>query len=254
MNLRRKVCGIPLPAAVAIALIFAYAFIFGKQTMWVWQVRQETADDPRVAVVPIPLLDASVSTTPGHTIIFFGYQFEVPWQGHGEVKNSWDIIAVAHSPSGDLTIALVNPANRQNALKDVRQKLKERGVDSSRFDPFLGYRSEYDLERATLFATPSQLSLFSPYRKEVSAANLLLEKQGMIRSAGRSLYSFQFGRLRGFQIGDPTRVGRVTVDAFDDQNGKFEFTFECKPAPAPALNQSDINRVLQTLQPAPAGP
>jgi hypothetical protein len=79
-------------------------------------------------------------------------------------------------------------------------------------------------------------------------------KSSLNPQARTGLYSFTFGKLRGFQLGDPAKSHSVQVDAFDDQDRKLEFVFASKPGPVFTVTQADINRVLQTLRPAPAAP
>jgi hypothetical protein len=252
MAIPKKVCGIPFPVAVVIALILVYAYIFGRPTILIWYARQEAAHNPRVAMVPMPLPDTSISTTPGNTVAFFGWQFEVPWQGPVAVKNPGEYIAVAYMPLSQRTIGFFNPAENKGLLEPLRQELKNRGMDPRNADEFLGAQSDYDLERNIWYTTPAQLSLIFPRRKAVFAATRLMIKGTQEREASTGVYAFTIGLLRGFQFGDPARVSSVHVDGFDEQDRKFEFIIGSKPGPMSALKQSEINRVLQTLRAAPA--
>jgi hypothetical protein len=255
MDFQRKVCGIPSPLAVTVVcLIFVYLYVFGRPTMFIWSARQEAAHDPKLALVPTPLPDTSVSTTPGTTVTFFGYQFEVPWQGPVAVKNPGnDYLAVAYSDSIGKPLMFFNPAN-DRGMKITRQELKAKGQDPSSADVFLNAHSDYDVERSVLYATPAQLSLVFPSRKDVWVAAFLTIKQSRALGADTGLYSLEFGQLRGFQMGDPSRARNVRVEVFDRDDREFEFGFGCKPDPEYAskqgFGQRDINRVLQTLRPA----
>jgi hypothetical protein len=246
----RKFCGVPFPWAVVIAVILAYAYIFGRPTILVWYVRQEAAHNPGAAMIPTPLRDTSISTTPGTTVTFFGYQFELPWQGPVAVKNPGDYLAVAYPSSGQITVGFFNPAKNEGLVKAMRDDLKKRGMDPRNFDALLGAQSDYEMERAIWYTTPAQLSLLFPRRKEVFAATRLMIKGVEEREARTGVYAFAIGTLHGFQFGDPARANSIHIDAFDDQDQKFEFLFGSKSGFTSALKQGEINRVLQTLLPA----
>lgn len=216
--------------------------------MFVWEVRGETAHDPIAAMVPIPLTDTSIATTPGQVVRFFGYQFEVPWQGPVSVKNQGDYVALAYSPSNQVSVGFFNPVNNSGLVAKVRDNLKSRGVNPQAANDFLNAQSDYDLDRSILFSTPDQLSLVFPRRKEVFLASRLMIKRISERKAETGMYSFEIGNRRGFQFGNPERTDRIYVDAYDDEDRKFEFMIGIKNGSAPRLTQSGINRVLQTLQ------
>jgi len=252
MNFSRKVCRLPLPAIIAIAAILAYACFFGRATLFVWTVKHETAHDRQVAVIPSPLPDSSISTVPGTAVDLFGYQFEVPWQGPATVGDSPDHGAArVVQPSGQRSIFFFNPVNDRGLVKTLRAQLTARGSDPSAANAYLGAESDYDLERSILYATPNQLSLMFPDRREVFAAARLMIKKDTERSPGAGLYSFKIGDLRGFQFGDPGRANSMSIDAYDSHDRKFEFVIGSKPGPATAITQPEINRLLQTLRPVP---
>ncbi len=252
MNFQSKGSGTPWPPlAVAISLMFVYVYFFGGPTMLVWRAKQDAARDPRLALVPTLLSDTSVSASPGTRVTFFGYQFEVPWQGQATVKNAGDYIAVAFNASATKSLEFVNPANSLGLVKTTRAGLKERGLDPRNADLVLNAGSDYDLMRSILYAAPAQLSLVFPRKKDVWAATFLMMKEVEVRGAEAGLYSFQIGQLRGFQIGDPSRARNVRVESFDADDRKFEFVFGCKPGSDASFKQTEINRVLQTLQRAP---
>jgi hypothetical protein len=223
--------------------------------MFVWQAKQDAARDPKLALVPIPLPDTSISTTPGTTVTFFGYQFEVPWEGRVSVRNPGDDhLAVAFGAVGK-PLMFFNPANNPGVVEAARSALKERGEGPRNADAFLDAHSDYDLVRSTLYATPAQLSLVFPGKEAVYTATRLMIKQSEALGAETGLYSFRIGQLRGFQIGDPSRARNVRVIGFDGDDHKFEFGFGCVPGPEygskQGFSQTDINRVLQTLRPVP---
>jgi len=242
---------------VAIGLILVYAYFFGRPTMFVWQAKQESASDPKLALVPIPLSDTSISTTPGTIVTLFGYQFEVPWQGQVAVRNPGDDhLAVVYSAAVGKPLMFFNPAKNGGLVETTRAELKARGEDPRIADAYLDAHSDYDLIRSTLYTTPAQLSLIFPGKNAVYAATRLMIKRTEAVGAETGLYSFQIGQLRGFQIGDPSRARNVRVIGFDRGDNRFEFGFGGVPGhqyvSKQGFNQAEINRVLQSLRSAPS--
>jgi hypothetical protein len=247
-----KLRGILRPLAIVIAVALIYTYKFGGATSWILQARTEAREDPTLANVPIPLGDLSASIVPGTTFSEFGFQFEVPWAAR--LKSHDDFVALVYVPEGELAAIMFFNPRRQGLVKDMRDDLAKRGQNPRAANLYLDAASDYDLERSTWYATPDQLSLFFPRRKDVLAATWLNIKSSLNQQARTGLYSFTFGKLRGFQFGDPAKSHSVQVDAFDDQDRKFEFVFGSKPSPIFTIAQADINRVLQTLRPAPGAP
>jgi hypothetical protein len=244
----RKIWGIPLPIAVLIALVLTYALIFGKPTRIVWVMKKEAARNPRLSVVPIPLSDTSISQQKGTPENFFGYQFEVPWQG-GEQKQR-ESIAFVFSQSSQEAVTFYDPAGQQGFIRMMKETP---GLRVGYLNPLYGrenVQSDYEFVRAALNASPSQLSLFLPWSKEVYAANLLRMKEAFILGSQTGLYSFELGQLRGFQQGDPVHDKNVEVEAYDAADRKIKLIFSSKSGPNGGMTQPDINRVLQTLRPS----
>jgi hypothetical protein len=248
MKALRKIWGIPFPLAVLIALVLTYALIFGNPTRIVWSMKKEAASNPRLSVVPIPLSDKSISPAKGTPENFFGYQFEVPWQG-GEQKQR-ESIAVVISQSSQEAVMFFDPTGQQGFIRMMKVTP---GLRVAYLNPLYGrenVQSDYEFARAALNASPSQLSLFLPWSKEVYAANLLMIKEASIMGSQTGLYSFEIGQLRGFQHGDPVRDKNVVVEAYYAAGRKFMVIFSSKSGPNGGMTQPDINRVLQTIRPA----
>jgi hypothetical protein len=250
MRTLRKIWEIPLPLAVLTALILTYALIFGQPTRIVWTMKKEAASTSRLWMVPIPLSNTSISEEKGTSEKFFGYQFEVPWQV-GDQKQR-ESIAFVFSQSGQEAVSFFDPAGQQGFIRMMKQTPQLRVEFLSPLYGRENVQSDYEFVRAALNASPSQLSLLVPWSKEVYAANLLRMKEAFILGPQTGLYSFEIGQLRGFQHGDPVRDKNVEVEAYDASDRKFKLIFSSKSGPNGGMTQPDINRVLQTLHPAPA--
>lgn len=245
MNFRQR---FQVPLAVAIVFALIYSWKFGPATSLILRAKNAAKKNPLLATVPIELPDRSVSTAPGTTFTEFGFQFEVPWIA--KEKPHGDHIAIIYVPDGTAALLFFNPAEDKGLVKELRQTFKDQGKDPVYANLYLDAKSDYDLERSTWYATPEQLSVFFPRKKEVFNATRLMTKDVLGAEAKTGLYAFTFGQLRGFQFGDPARVHSIRVDAFDDQDRKFVFSIGTKSDSNVYLKQADINRVLQSLRPA----
>lgn len=241
-----------IPLAVAIAFALIYSWRFGPATSWILQAKDAAKKNPLLATIPIQLADRSASAAPGTTFTEFGFQFEVPWIAKEKSRSNY--AAIIYVPDGAAALMFFNPAEDQGLVKELRQRLKGQGKDPVAANLFLDANSDYDLERSMWYATPKQLSVFFPRKKEILAATRLMTKDALGAQAKTGFYAFTFGQLRGFQLGDPALVHGIRIDAFDDQDRKFVFSIGTKSDSNVYLKQADINRVLQSLRPTPAPP
>lgn len=246
----RKICGVPFPLVVALVLVLAYVWTFGRATFLVWRVNKEAVENPRLSMVPVPLSDNSISIARGATLTKFGYQFDVPWKMK-EARPA-KTIAIFVSDSGQEAVMFWNPAEQKGFVKLMEDSP---GVPLGAFASVYGAKtvqSDYDFDQAVVNATPSQLSYVLPGRRVVRAAVFLMLKPTEMIDAKTGFYSFETQHLRGFQNGNPAKATNVLVKAFDAENHQFEFVFGNRSNPKFGLTQADINLVLQTLRPAPA--
>jgi len=64
-------------------------------------------------------------------------------------------------------------------------------------------------------------------------------------------YSFDWGKNRGFQFGDPAKGHPVAVRVFDDSDHQFRFIFTVADGTNGKITQEDINTATQSLRPVP---
>jgi hypothetical protein len=115
--------------------------------------------------------------------------------------------------------------------------------------------SNYALYQSVYAASPAQ---FSPIMKveEARRANVLLLWKlsfgpDLPSVAGPEFYSFDWGKNRGFQFGDPAKGQPVALRVFDDSNRQFRFIFTVAFGSGAKITQSDINMAVRSLQPVP---
>jgi hypothetical protein len=123
------------------------------------------------------------------------------------------------------------------------------------FGAFVGKaatQSNYDLLSHTISITPGQIEpLLS--KRDANARLILLNMKSIYCSRNISaFYSSQSKDLRCIQIGQPGVERVVEVSCFDSGDRELNFHFSAQQNPA-VLTQLEINRVIQTLEPASIG-
>ena len=209
---------------------------------------------PIVQETPHEVPDLSLSKAPGRELSYFGYRFEVPWNDVDEARTSArNETAIIFFQSGLTVIFKIVPPH---ALVDA--VLSAGKINRDRFRQVYGddaLKSDYLLTRLMLQSVPGKITPFTPRNKVITDFVLLLLK-GMSTPTDSGIYSVRTKRFNGFQYGNPLRRAKkyVTVDLFTNDCGlEFLFLQAAKPdqKSSATISQSDINRVIQTLQRVP---
>ena len=261
--------------ASVVILVGAYCLMFGLQTL-VWiQAKQSATANSWVGIVPQPLPatssspsmamqamiadvpkgahgKASVNSAPEQAK-FFNYEFKVPWAGQPKPVPSLEGVQLQYG-SGQV-IFFYDPESQIDTAHALRTPTTP---DAQRLANILAahpIESNYALYQAVYGVSPEQLS---PTMKEQEALrdNLLLLWKlsfGPDLSLGPmpEFYSFDWGKVRGFQFGDPSKEHPVAVRAFDDSDHQFRFIFTVATGSSGKITQEDINTAMQSLQPVP---
>jgi len=214
-----------------------------------YEVHKLAQKDHLLSVVPQPLPDTSVSANQGTTLSNFGYQYEAPWTDIVKVTRRDKFVASVIFRSGE-ALAFFDPASAPDGANIMRVATADSRNVLSVFGPE-AMQSNYALASTILNLTPKSVSLWMSSREATGTAILLQLKPIYTRNAETGLFSVQTSRYRGYQRGDPRRVGYVDLLVYDDQDHDFRFLFETAPG-KPLITQPDINRILDTLKPVPA--
>jgi uncharacterized membrane protein len=261
--------------AIIVILVGAYCLMFGLQTL-VWiQSKQSATANSWVGIVPQPLpstsgnpsmvMQSMVAVAPkgarGKASVnsaaeqakFFNYEFKVPWAGQPKPVPSLEGVQLQYD-SGQV-VFFYDPESQIDTAHALRTPTTP---DAQRLANILAahpIESNYALYQAVYGASPEQLS---PTMKEQEALrdNLLLLWKlsfGPDLSLGTTpeFYSFDWGKVRGFQFGDPSKEHPVAVRAFDDSDHQFRFIFTVATGSSGKIIQEDINTAMQSLQPVP---
>ena len=238
---------------IGIAIVYLFGFWFGPPLMILYTTRWEAKAFPYINVTPQPLKDYSISTAPGKVISYLGYEFTVPWNTNfKEVAPAGNSFVALKFESG--TSMIFQVATDQDGLltelaKDPKLNMKYLQDDF----PDLLKRSAYDQFAALYSVTPASIHAFGP-RAESARGRTLLALKSIAAPAGleSGMFKFQFPDVHGFQIGDPRKTNRTTLDIFDINGHNIEIRLFTKDTNR--LSQPDLNLVLSTLHPAQPTP
>jgi hypothetical protein len=228
--------------------IIAFATLFGVQSIIWWKVKQLEKSDPVVSVIPQPLRDSTPSKQPGLKLSVYGYEFEVPW---GDIDNdktrSGDFVTVYYFRSGQF-LMFGNPDKSANEREILLASDEKRKVAMRVWGDKV-VESNFAWTKATLEASPAQVSVFAPRLKGVGLVNLLTLKSAFAMGGETGILAFETSTVRGFQMGDPDKKPKfISVKAFDMGDHQLELTFGMQKGSAGQITQADVNRVLQTVR------
>ncbi len=239
--------------AVAAAFLFCgvYLWFFGEQTYWTLSARYIGHKFPLVKRVPVDLRDSSIANSIGAELSYFGFDFQLPWNDFDEQKSKENPnLAIVVFRSGlRMMIKNIAPKSLINSL------LEDGKVDPKQFKELYGENSldsDYAFTRVMLDATPSQLNWVTPHKDGVRASMLLIMKAIAV-PVDSGIFNVHSGNFKGFQYGDPNEhPKRIVVDLFSDDKS-LEIMFLQKGKAPLNVSQSEINRVVMTLQRSSAG-
>jgi hypothetical protein len=69
--------------------------------------------------------------------------------------------------------------------------------------------------------------------------------------ADGQFYSFDWGKVRGFQFGDSAKQRPVAVRVFDDRDRQYRFILTTAAGSTGKITQDDIDTIIQTVKPVP---
>jgi len=213
---------------------------------------------PALWQTPKPQADRSISSAPGATFAYFGYQFEVPWNSAFQTRRSKQeenapakggMVQILFD-SGQSVLFIV-PIDQKGLLTEIVE------------DPSLSFQSSrvllgslidaspYDQYSALLNTTPSSIRAFGP-RAEAVRGMVLLTFKGIAPPGNleSGLFSFEWPGKRGFQIGDPQKPGSVALEVLDMQGRWVEIICGDRRNGV-KLTQPELNRILATLRVQP---
>jgi hypothetical protein len=243
------------PAIILALLVIVMAIFcveFGVQTLTWFEARHWGASSPWLADVPQPLPAAADDASVGGQVKAFNYEFNVPWKTKPKSAESLTNVQLKYD-SGQ-AIIFFDPDSQLDVIHSLKSS---NPIEYQKFSNVFASQpieTNYALYQAVYAASPAQ---FSPIMKVEDARRdnaLLLWKLSfgpdLRLEAAPEFYSFDWGKIRGFQFGEPSK-GPVALRVFDDSNRQFRFIFTVAYGSGAKIAQSDINMALRSLQPVP---
>jgi hypothetical protein len=240
-------------ALVSLGFLFVacvlFAYFFGVQAYFVWEVHHAARKDPGYWIKPVALTDLSISRTAGTKLSYFGYEFEVPWDDVDRDKTRI-------TPNGNLAIIMFRSGKgivlwRHQANEFVTALLAEHQKDRNAVTQVWGedvVKSDYNFERASLDLTPDSLSLFDSRRESVHKGILFfLKARALLPESASGIFLLETSEFKGIQTGNPESLPKhFSVELFSD-DAKFMITFVNPASGTGIISQADANRVLQSI-------
>jgi hypothetical protein len=236
--------------AIVVILVAAFSTLYGLQTLaWV-EGRQWSNVNPWLRAVPQPLPPPSAPAK-GKLVKSDDYEYEFisPWGLPKKIVPSL-IYSEIRFPSGQVVL-FFDPDSQLDTMRALKSSNPQ---EYQKFqNVFLDHpiESNYALYQAVYGASPEQLSPLMSGRDAMRMNVLLLWKLSFGFDLGSEISSFDFGRNKGFQFGDPAKGGPVAVRLFDDRARQHRFIFLVAAGMNALLTQDDINTVVSTLKPVP---
>ncbi len=182
--------------------------------------------EPRLDLLPQPLVDRRVAELQGQRIERYGLSFQVPWKQPGQERHFPSLETVVFAGGGNVMI--LNPA-----------QLDPSGM--------IGYESA----AASLQTSRSDARWWWTPGKNRRTFLLLMKKLDLLNPNSTALYYVEGHGYRGFQSGDPAHEPfTVTLHLFDEHDRHYEILLATpKGAPHPATTQPEINAIIASMRP-----
>lgn len=253
---RRLVCAFARVAALLLILTVMFE-VLGPPVAIFLITRKDAKTIPAVSVTARPLQDYSISQAPGTSFSLFGYSFEAPWNGQFKTKGTKDwhsgkggIMGIMFDSGHDLIF--IAPSNQNGFFNDI---VEDPSLHMTNWKGAFGdlvNRSPYDQYSALLNITPSAIRPFGP-RADAMRGEILLTIKAITLpgSLATGAFSFQFPDKRGFEIGDPQKSRKISLEVFTSDGHYIEIICAAKRN-APGLSQAELNRILKTVHSLPS--
>ncbi len=243
----RRILVASIRVGILIALLTVLINLLGPPIDIFTTTRMEARKLPAVKVAPQELVDYSVSNSPGTTLLYFGYEFEVPWNtGFKQKAFGKGRLTQLQFESGQ-NVTFIVPPNRTGVLTEIVEDESLKMGNLKFIFGDLMNRSAYDQYGALLNTTPRTIRAFGPRAEAIRGATLLTIKAiafgpGLETGA----FSFELPGKRGFQIGDPRRAKRVDLEVFDSAGSHIEILCGATDGSI-HFSQPELNRILTSL-------
>jgi hypothetical protein len=233
--------------AIGVIVVAIFCVTYGLQTLAWIESRQWSNVNPWLRAIPQPLPTVQPPAK-GEQVKAYDYEFISPW-GVGKTSQSLTCSEIRF-PLGQVVI-FFDPDSQLDTIRVLKSSnpLEYQKFQNVFFDHPI--ETNYELYQAVYNASPAQLSPIMSSRDAMRMNVLLLWKLSFGFDLGSEIYSFEYGKNKGFQFGDPAKGGPVAVRVFDDRARQHRFIFLVAAGKNAQLTQDDINTVVSSLKPVP---
>jgi hypothetical protein len=234
--------------AIIVVLVAVFCVEFGLQTLvWV-ETRHWTSNAPWLLDVPQPVQPAAAQPK-SDEIRAYGYQFVTPWAGN--IKDTPAITSTAYRFDAGQVVVFYDPGTQVDTLHELQASNQAQYMAFTNVFGGKTFDTNYELYKAVYEASPAQASPFGNRDDSLRLNQLLLWKLSFGVDALDGISSFDFGKNRGFQFGDPAKGLPVAVRVFNDRDQQFRLIFAVADGSSAKISQDEINCVVQSLQHIP---
>ncbi|MGH9683106.1 MAG: hypothetical protein ACRD4S_05795 [Candidatus Acidiferrales bacterium] len=231
---------------IVMIVIAAFAILRGLQTVAWLEARMWARANPWIREVPQPLTSLRITVGKATQIKVFNYEFASPW-GEANVSPGDNYAQLRFKPGQ--VIVFYDPEAQLDTITTLRTSTSPQYQNFARVAGDIG--TNYALYQAVYAASPAQVSPFLTANDSLRMHLLLLLKLAFGFDEKPPLYSFTQGSERGFQFGDPASGRPVALRVFDGRDHQFRFIFVVESGSSAKITQSDIDGIVQSLQPVP---
>jgi hypothetical protein len=199
---------------------------FGPQTLTYFKLRDDLKARSLSSRGPSQLIDLKASECGGTTLAYYGYKFEVPWQGIAKERNPVDWVEIDFKDGQ--VVHFVDP------------------------DFVSAQQWNYQEFESTISVMPSQLSPFSSHHVFRRTLALLNAKGALFEHSpiAPDIFAFGHANYRGFEFSGLSQGWQwVELTLFDNAENRFQITASVSPSSGAKLTQSQINCIIQSFAP-----
>lgn len=233
--------------SIAVIVVAAYCVMYGLQTL-VWiEARHWSSVNPWLQETPQPL-PAAISSAKSTLVKAYDYEFMSPW-GTGKIT-PYPAHVEFRFTAGQLAL-FIDP---ETSLDTMRNMKSTNPIEYQKFtNVFIDHPidTNFQLYQTVYGASPAQLSPVMSAREAMRMNVLLIWKLSFGFDTEPGAYSFEFGKTRGFQFGDPGKGRPVAIRLFDDHDRQFRLIFTTAAGSTAPLTQDEINMAISSFKPVP---
>ena len=236
-------------ALIVLLALILFAIKYGRQTLTTYLIY--TRDEKHGAYLDLtPELRKLIPSNHKKTMVFdaFGYRIDVPLSSPPELLNldSAKGLIFKHKFTIIVYEPMETPLNMYQYFKT-----KKDPDDVSHFKLIFEnkFKSNFDYVKSAFFAVPTKLAIFKPIEETLLLYYQLVDKR-IYSNTGHTLpekiYYFESDNCMGFQVGDPSRMEKLTLWIFPEPEKQIEIYIQgIDPG---VVKQRDIDFIITTFK------